>query len=215
MMRQVHIYGHLAEKFGDRPLTVDIVSPAEAVRALDATYPGFRQEIRKGEYHVLVKNGERYFDLGQDELTIELGQSREIHIVPVIAGAKNRGGLLKIVLGVALAAGALFMAPAILAGGLGATAFGAAGMGVTYGQLAMVGVSLAIAGVAALLSPESKSKDTKDDSSTMVAPSENVGEQGACVPIVVGRYLVGSVLISVGLSTEQIGSQGLTYAGQG
>lgn len=215
MLRQVYIYGHLADRFGQTPLTVDIISPIEAVRALNASYPGFLKEVRSGAYHILVKNGDRYFDIGENDLGLQLGASREVHIVPVVAGSKNTSGMLKIVLGVALVAGALFFAPAIAAGGLGATAFGAAGMGITYGQIAMIGVSLAIAGVASLLSPEPKSKDKQDEESYIISPSENVAEQGAAVPIVVGRYLVGSVVMSMGLSTEQIGTDGITYPGQG
>lgn len=215
MLRQVYIYGHLAERFGEHPVSVDIVSPIEAVRALNALKPGFLQEVRKGEYHVLVKNGERYFDVGEEDLSIQLGNSTEVHIVPVVAGSKNNttGALLKIVLGVALVAGAFFLAPAAIAGGLGATAFGMAGMGVTYGQIAMIGLGIAVAGVSQLLAPTPKTKDKKDDSSYIISPGENVGTQGASVPLVIGRYLVGSVVMSIGLSTEQIGSQGLRYPG--
>lgn len=215
MLRDVYIYGHLAERYGDHPISVDITSPIEAVRALNATYKGFLQHIRSGSYHILVRNGDRYFDVGDENLGIELGASSEVHIVPVVAGSKNSSGVLKIVLGVALVAGALFFAPAAAAGGLGAVAIGAGGMGITYGQIAMIGVSLAIAGAASLLSPEPKTKDKKDDSSYIISPSENVSEQGAAVPIVIGRYLVGSVVMSMGLTTEQIGTAGLTYPGQG
>lgn len=212
MLRQVHIYGHLAERFGDRPITVDIVSPIEAIRALNATYQGFLREIRNGSYHVLVKHGENYFDIGEGDLNLELGAAREVHIVPAVAGSKNSSGILKIVLGVALVAGALFFAPAA---GLGAMAIGAGGVGITYGQIAMIGISLAIAGASALLSPQPKTKDKKDDSSYIISPSENVAEQGAAVPIVIGRYLVGSVVMSMGITTEQIGTSGLKYPGQG
>lgn len=215
MLRQVYLYGHLAERFGSFPVSVDIVSSIEAIRALNALKPGFSREIRHGEYHILVKHGERYFDLGEEDLTLQLGTAPEVHIVPVIAGAKRNSGILKVVLGVALAAGALFMAPAIAAGGLGATAFGIAGMGITYGQIAMVGVALAIAGAAQMLAPSKKSKDKKDDDSYTITPGENVGEQGASVPLVIGRYLVGSVVMSVGLTTEQIGSAGLNYPSGG
>lgn len=217
MLRQVNIYGHLAERFGSKPLMVDIASPVDAVRALIALRPGFGRELRKGEYHILVKNGDRYFDLGEEELNMQLGHSKEVHIVPVMAGSKGAtSGVLKIVLGVALVAGALFFAPVLAAGGLGATAFGFAGMGVTYGQIAMIGVSLAVAGAASLLSPKPKSKDDKkDDSSYIISAGENVAEQGASVPIVLGRFLVGSVVMSIGLSTEQIGQDGLKYPGQG
>lgn len=216
MLRQVYLYGRLADRFGAYPVNVDINSPIDAVRALNVLKPGFRQELRQGEYHVLIKNGDRYFDIGEEDLSLQLGNSSEVHIVPVIAGSKGRGAaVLKIILGVALVAGAFFLAPAMVgaAGGLGATAFAVAGMGVTYGQIAMIGLGIAVSGVSALLAPNVKSKDTKDDSSNIVTPGENVGEQGSCVPLVIGRYLVGSVVMSVGLVTEQVGTDGLSYPG--
>ena len=187
------------------------------MRALTVLRPGFRDELRKGSYHVLLKHGERYFDIGEEDLALELGKASEVHIVPVVEGGKQTSGILKIVLGVALLAGAFFFAPAAIgaAGGMGATAIGFAGMGITYGQIAMIGLGLAIAGAAQLLSPEPKTKKDKDDKSYIVAPSENTVQQGSSVPIVLGRYMVGSVVMSFGISTEQIGSQGNNYTGQG
>lgn len=219
MLRQVQLHGHLAEQFGNMPLEVDIATPVEAVRALSALKPGFRNELRKGSYHILLKHLDRYFDIGEEDLSLQLGKASEVHIVPVIEGAKSSttGSVLKIVLGVALVAGAFFLAPVAIgaAGGMGATAFGVGSVGVTYGQIAMIGVGLAIAGVSQLLSPQSSAKKEEDDRSYIAAPSENVTQQGVSVPIVLGRYMVGSVVMSVGISTEQIGSQGLNYPGQG
>ena len=214
MLRTVHLHGHLADRFGKQPMEIDIVTPGEAVRALCALRTGFRDELRKGAYHVLVKHGERYFDVDEKELALQLGRSTEIHFVPVIEGSK-RSGVLKVVLGVALVAGAFLMAPAALAGGLGATAIGVSGMGITYGQIAMIGIGLAVAGVSQLLAPQTKTPEEKDTSSYIIAPSENTVQQGVSVPIVIGRYMVGSVVMSVGIATEQIGTQGITYPGQG
>jgi len=216
MLRQIYLYGHLADRFGERPTEVDITTPVEAVRALTALYPGFRDELRRGAYHVLIKHGDKYFDIGEDQLALQLGQSSEVHIAPAVEGAKRGGALLKIVLGVALVAGAFFMAPAAAAGGFGAAAFGVGGMGITYGQIAMIGIGLAVAGVSQLLAPQAKTpEEKKDTSSFIIAPSENTVQQGVSVPMVIGRYMVGSVVMSVGIATEQIGSQGIKYPGQG
>ena len=216
MLRTVQLHGHLAERFGEAPLQVDIASPVEAVRALINLKQGFKDELRKGSYHVLIKHGDRYFDLDEKEISLKLGKASEVHFVPAFTGAKGAttAGVLKVVLGVALVAGAFFLAPAIALGGLGATAFSIAGMGISYGSIAMVGVSLAVAGVSAMLTPSTpKSKDQQDTGSNIISTTDNVGDQGAAVPIVLGRYLTGSVVMSVGLATEQIGTQGLNYPG--
>ncbi len=211
MLRHIHLHGQLADQFGHHPIEADIVSPIEAVRALLVLRPGIRNELRKGSYHVLAKHGDRYFDLGEEDLGLQLGRSSEIHLVPAMEGAKRGSAVLKVVLGVALVAGALFMAPAILAGGLGATAIGFAGMGITYGQIAMIGVGLAVAGISQLLAPSTKTPEEKETNSFIIAPSENTIQQGVSVPIVLGRYMVGSVVMSVGIATEQIGTQGVNY----
>lgn len=220
MLRQVQLHGFLAEKFGSLPLEVDIATPVEAVRALSVLKPGFRNELRQGSYHILLKHEGRYFDIGEEDLALQLGKASEVHILPALEGAKSAttGAVLKIVLGVALVAGAFFLAPAAIgaAGGMGAAAFSMAGASITYGQIAMIGVGLAIAGVSQLLAPQSSGVGKeKDDQSYIVSPSENVTQQGTAVPIVLGRYMVGSVVMSVGISTEQIGSEGLRYPGQG
>lgn len=214
MMRDVYLQGVLAERYGAKPFHLDVASTGEAVRALCALHDGFKDDIKKGTWHVLIKTGETYYDIGIDEITMSLGQASEIHIVPALKGAGNsnmKTGLLKIVLGVALAAGAFFLAPAA---GLGAVAFGAGGMGITYGQLALVGVALAVAGAASMLSPQEEKKDEKDDSSYVISPSENTAVQGSSVPVVIGRFLTGSVVMSIGVSTEQIGSDGTHYPAQ-
>ena len=211
MIRTVYLHGRLANEFGSSPVSLDISSPVEAVRALSAIHPNFKSEIRLGSYHILVKSESGQFDIGEEDLRLNLGGAREVHIIPVIAGSKN-SGMMKVVLGVVLAAGAFFMAPVAAAGGLGATALGVGGIGISYGQIAMIGVALALTGVSQMLSP-SKKKDKKDES-YVIGNADNVSEQGVPVPIVIGRFLTGSVVMSMGVSTEQIGSDGVTYPGQ-
>lgn len=213
-MKSIHLHGELAKQFGRRPFIADISSTAEAVRAMTCFHPAFKQEIRKGSYHVVARNAVGLIEIGAEDILLSLGKFTEIHITPILAGAKN-SGTMKIVLGIALVAGAFFFAPIALAGGMGATAIGTAGMGITYGQIAMFGVGLALTGVSQMLSPSKKPSTAKSDESFLIGNSDNTVEQGVAVPVVIGRYLTSSVVISMGVATEQIGSDGITYPNQG
>jgi predicted phage tail protein len=73
----------------------------------------------------------------------------------------------------------------------------------TYSNLAMVGLGLTLVGVSQMLTPKTpgKSSATKDDSFLLSGPG-NMYEQGNPVPLVYGRCITGSVLISAGIDVE-------------
>lgn len=202
MKRAVHLHGRLAERFGVDPLILDVSTPGEVIQALCVLRKGFKDEIRTGAYRVVCRTGEAELELEQDLLAISLGRTEEFHIIPVVMGAKN-SGIGKIILGVALV-GAAFLLPG--AAGLGATAFSIAGASVTYGNIAMIGVGLALSGASQILTPTAAQdySDEKKDSSFLFSGIANTSQQGECVPIVVGRMRVGSVVISSGVSAERI-----------
>lgn len=204
-MNTVFLHGEL-QKFGG-PYRLDISSPVEAVRALGTQLPGFYQELEAGEYRVL--RGQ--LELGEESLGIGLSDGVEVHIVPVIAGAKS-GGVGKAILGTAIVAAAIALAPATAGGslaGLGATAFSVGGYGVTYGAIALFGTALALQGVSQMLSPtpatDNYNDREKDDKNSFVFNgAANVVEQGQPIPLVYGRFRVGSIVASSGLSAEDI-----------
>jgi predicted phage tail protein len=85
--------------------------------------------------------------------------------------------------------------------------------GATSGSLtnvALFGGLIALTGVAQALSPSptlaggTASVDTK--ASFLFGSGENVTVQGVPVPVVFGEFVVGSVVISAGLSTEELGT---------
>ena len=80
MLRKIKLYGYLKEKYGDEYLLA-VDTPAEAVRALGIQLPGFKDLVRKGEFHVLI--GDKKID--ETELTITAGTIDTIHFVPIVA----------------------------------------------------------------------------------------------------------------------------------
>lgn len=197
-MRNIYLYGKLAKKYGKHhKLAVD--TAGEAIRAINCGYPEFIKDLRDGEWHVVRgKTVDAGFDLGPGEIVdFKLGNG-DLHIMPVVKGSK-RQGLLKIILGVVLVGAAFF-----LSGGALGTTLASSGMlsGVTYGNIAMLGVALALAGVSQMLSPEDN-KETKDQSYTFSGPGNGYG-QGSPVPLVYGEVICGSAMISGGVDIDRL-----------
>ena len=213
MLRKIKLYGPLAEFIGRRVLQADIATAAEAVRFLVANFPGVEQHMADQHYRVSTGN----FDLSLDELHYPAGQE-EVRIAPVVVGAGGATG--KILAGVALIAAAIVIGPAAggflgLGAGLGgATGAGAAvSLGLVGGSFAtaigFIGASLVIGGVAQLLSPVPKvaqGVDTQSDprKSYSFSGIQQTSRQGVPVPVVYGKTLTGSVVISAGVDTVQV-----------
>jgi predicted phage tail protein len=193
-MKTIVLLGELGRRFGRRHM-LDVASPAEAVRALMANFKDFAEFVSTSQernvgYRVLNMRE----DVGQDELHLPAG--RRIVIAPVIAGGGGTFG--KIIMGAVLIAFAVFnpaLASTVLFGSttIGSVAFG-------------IGLSLALGGVAQLLSPPPKSTGPKEEDppSYVFDGAVNTAAQGQPVPIGYGRMIVGSAVISAGINVEDI-----------
>jgi predicted phage tail protein len=208
MQRDIYLHGHL-EKFG-RHYRLDVASPAEAIRALAAQLHGFRGAVSDGAYRIILGDLDKARDLDVSNLTLQ--GSGPIHLVPVVAGGGGRTG--KIIIGVAIMAAAAYGAYGAVGpwmegqSALGASAFTVAGASVSWGSIAVFGGLLAVSGVAQMLAPQPKMPGSlerpEDRPSFMFNGATNVTEQGNAMPLVYGRHRSGSVVISSGLSAEQI-----------
>lgn len=218
MLRTVVLHGSLAAQFGPS-FDLDVKSPVEALRALMVQVKGFRRAFREGSYRVLKARNHVADSLDLDELRLRLGRSREIHVVPVIAGSANGWG--KILAGVAII-GLAIAAPYALgmAGGLSATFGGISAIGfsgISFGTIAGLGAAVALGGIAQMLSPTptlsggSAEQDRKE--SFLFGSAENVTAQGVPVPLVFGEFVTGSVVVSAGLSTEELGTNPAVNSG--
>ena len=205
MLRKVRLYGQLAEFVGRKVIEADLSSAAEAVRMLIANFPQLDRHMADRHYKVLVGDGA----LTLDDLHNPVGQE-EIKIVPVVVGAG--GNLTSIFAGIALI-GASFLFPG--AGLLGTTSlFGKAAVagGVLTGigtAASAIGIGLVLNGVAGIISPVPSVKqgpDTEQDprKSFSFSGIQNTSRGGTPVPIVYGKTLTGSVVISAGVDTEQV-----------
>jgi predicted phage tail protein len=197
MLRKIKLYGQLAKFIGRRVLQADVATAAEAVRFLLSNWPELEQHMADQHYRVSVGR----YDVSVDELHDPAGRA-DIEIVPVIAGA---GATARIIAGVVL------LAVSFLATAGGGAIFGAA-FAKNLGLLAAgqaIGASLILGGVAQLLTPVPKipqGPDTQSDPRKTFNFSglQNSSRAGTPVPLVFGKTLTGSVVISAGIDTVQV-----------
>lgn len=212
-MRRIVLYGRLKEKFGEF-YDFDVNSPKEAIKGLCSQVKGFKDELQKGGY--ILTLGKK-LNIDESQLTLTFGKQNEFHIIPYVHGSGGRAaGVVKVVLGVTLLAvglgGAALAMGSLLGpatgGFMAALALPAIGS-VTYGALAGVGLALSVTGVAGLLTSKpkvsSESYNTRENAEDTVQSflfngAVNRASQGGPVPVCYGRFRVGSVIISAGIS---------------
>lgn len=173
----IHLHGPLADQFG-AVHRFDVRTPIEAVRALDANYPGFVAAFAQHSHYGLYADG----DWRDGDAAASMPVSRELHICPIIEGRAFIGAAL---------VGALF--PSI-AGTAAAT---------IIGGLIMTGLLI---GISLLFAPKvKKPKEAGRDESFAFNGTGNIAGQGAAVPLIYGRVHAGSVIISAGFEIAQLG----------
>lgn len=182
-IRTIRLYGRLGARFG-RVHRLAVSSAAEAVRALGVLLPGFRQELasssERGVAYAVFIGRE---NIGKDQLDLPPGRE-DIRIAPVLQGSK-RAGIFQIIVGVALIV-----------------------VGVITQQynLAYMGGAMALGGVIQMLSPVTNTLSSRDSPSNGASYNFNgpinTSAQGNPVPLLYGRMIVGSAVISAGIYAE-------------
>lgn len=198
-MKTVMLYGFLGRQFG-RVHRYDVKTPAEAVRALSVTLQGFRQALVDGGAYQVLIGGKS--DIGREQLCDPVSGRETIRIIPVVAGAGR--GLGQVILGAAMVMAAPYAAGWVL----GNTSMVGLAVGIAN-YAPVIGMSLVLGGVSQMLFAPKGAGSPADRPEN--APSYafdgavNTAAQGNPVPVLYGGPLiVGSQVISAGLSVEQI-----------
>lgn len=200
-VRTILLYGPLRARFG-REFRLAVSNMREAIHALSALVPGFRQYMvqaaaSKQEFACL--HGQRR--IGEERLGEWLDSEEPIRIAMVVKGNK-RGGLFQIVLGAVL-----IVAATIASGGVVAAAFAAEGL---IGAAAWMGASLILGGVVQAISPQpqglSASDSPENGASYAFNGPVNMVAQGNPIPIAYsdpdGFVWMGSATLSQGIYSE-------------
>lgn len=184
----INFHGSLGNTYGREPITLYATSLHDVMQGLFCNLgQSFKKTIRTGLWY--ITKGVRESDLDepieQDKFIVaeELGllfPETEIHIFPAIQGSGGVViGLLGAVVGFTLVSGLV-------------TALGGLGMG--------MGSSNNSPKVDNYVNAEPIAQKP----SFIFNGAVNVIEQGGPVPLVYGRHLAGSVVISAGINTEQL-----------
>jgi len=206
-MVTIRLLGEAGRRFG-RKFQLAVKTPAEAMRALCIQIPALRQYLlESGEKGINWRVVTEHPD-GLDEEQLLWPMSKRMVLAPLPAG---RGGVGKIIAGVALVAFAVVTAGAGLFGlGLGF------GFGTAF-AIGSVGVSLAFSGVAELLTPTPKMPNVKNVGGSSTSgrdESEQLNSftfdksnantiQGDVVPVLYGERIVGALpVLSFGLELQ-------------
>ena len=202
MLRKIKLYGELAKFLGEKTLEAEVNNAAQAIRFLVVNFPKLEKHMADRYYRVLVDE----WELDDKELHYPSGAS-DIKIVPVVGGAGGNTG--QILLGAALI-GASFMFPgAGMFGtyGLGKTAAVAGGTLTKIGTItSVIGASLVLNGIATMLAPVETIPEENQDPrrSFNFSGIQNTTRAGVAVPVLYGRSMTGSVVVSANITIEQV-----------
>ena len=193
-MRTIRVYGALAKFVGRRSFEAVANSAAEAVRFLAANFPGLDAHMAQYHYAFLV-GGESINP--HEQLHDPVGQAAEICVVPVLGGAGGPVG--RIIAGIGL------VALSFVTGGAAIGLFGLAAPLAISPILLGLGASMALGGVAELLSPvpvlsgpgEWGQDDSKDPRKNYAFSGiSNTARVGMIVPLGYGKSWTGSLPVS-------------------
>jgi len=184
VMRTVRLYSKMGAKFG-RVHKLAVNTPAEAIKALCVTIPGFEKylmESKKNNLEFAVFNGKENIS----EELLKMGGTKDIRIAPIISGSK-RNGLFQTILGAVMVVVGVVFPPAA--------------------ALIAPGVALLAGGIIQMLSPQAKGLSSREDPDNRPSASfggpVNTTATGSPVAILGGFRQIGGSIISASIVAEE------------
>lgn len=194
-IREVKLYGDLAKFVGAKSLSGDIKTAADSIKFLVGNFPELQSYMSQKYYKVIVEDK----PITIEELHYPAGKA-PIKIIPVVSGEGGRG-LGQILLGALLIGGAFVFGGLTFSGGLGKSL--AAAGGFTKAAFG-VGAALVLNGVVSLLTPVPTVPDEESDPESFAFTSPaNVSRAGIPIPVIYGRRVIGSAVISAGIDIAE------------
>ena len=201
-MTTLYLHGSL-KQFGESYEVVDGLSVRSVIKLIAVQVKGLSNAILNGTWKV---------SRGTDFLTketLDFKAGKEVHVYPAIHGAG--GSTTQILIGAALIGLAFTPLGAVAIGSTAAGVAGAAATQTAYlsTYLVSAGVGMMLSGVMSMFTkvPEAqydKKVDSNQKPSFLFDGPVNVSTQGMPVPIVIGRCLAGSVVVSAGMSVSEL-----------
>ena len=197
MLRKIKLYGELAKFLGQKTFEAEVHNAAQAIRFLVVNFPKLEKHMSDRHYKVILDD----WELEEKELHYPSGHN-DIKIVPVVGGAGGNFG--RVLLGAALIGSAFVFGGLTFTGGFGKSLAGAkliGGKGVF-----LVGSALVLNGIAGMLTPVETIPESNQDPrrSFNFSGIQNTSRAGVCVPVIYGRTMTGSVVVSANITNEQV-----------
>lgn len=218
MLLTLHFHPLLQPMTGVKSHTFAVDALSDIKEALTVLFPKIRKYIRQITAGTLRENLSLITPDGhilnrQDYYTNKV-ESRELTLVPIIAGS-GRG--LGIILGIVLIAAAVFLggAPLALGGGgfVGSTT--ALGGLVSAGGLLKMGIGLVLSGLMQMLMKPPEMKGPSDTgqrrNNDMFDALENTTDPNSCVPLIYGMPRVAGQMLSGHVETISHGESDNIY----
>ena len=194
MLRKIKLYGELAKFLGQKTFEAEVSNAAQAIRFLVVNFPQLEAHMADRHYKVAVND----WEIGKDELYYPNGQE-DIKIIPVVGGAGRGFGRFLL--------GAFMIGAAFIPGlqGMSIGTFGGSAIKVST-IVGTVGASLALQGIAQMLTPVQTIPEREQDPrlSFNFSGIQNTSRAGVAVPVIYGTTLTGSIVVSAGIETEQV-----------
>lgn len=197
MRKRVFFHGRFKKLFPE-PIEIVASTAEEAIAGVTRQLPQLRPVPGKRRHCFKVLDFDTVESL---KLPTDV---EEIHLYPNFSGGKDSGGFLQIAIGAVLIAAAIFMPPSI--GGLVLVE------GVTLGSVVFsLGVSLALGGLLALMSPAPK-RDLGDSTggagdpepSKYLGAPRNTAAVGTRIPIGYGRHMIYGHYLSFDIQAKDV-----------
>lgn len=212
-MVTIRLLGEAGRRFG-RCFQLAVKTPAEAVRALCVQIPALREYMLESGEHGINWRVVTDHAQGLDEEGLLWPMSKRLVLAPIPAG---RGGVGKIVAGVALVAFAILAGP-VAGGFLGLGTGGFLG-GAAAQAIGALGSALIFSGVADLLTPTPKmpnvgggisgggitsGRSSEEQQRAFTFDKSNANTiQGDVVPVLYGERIIGALpVLSFGLELQ-------------
>lgn len=207
-MRNVYLHGTLATNFTDK-VTLEAASIPEIIKALDVNFKGFRSFLLNYAPGFFIREENTY--KSKNNLLEPILSNSDIHIMPVIAGSGKIGLIIGGLVLIAMSGGFAAFGLQGLGGAAAATATTAATTGTMLSAgmitvMGQVGIALVMSGISAILFAPPKPterKNTENTPNTYFNGVVNTTNQGVPVPIGYGELIVGSTVISAGITVSQ------------
>lgn len=186
MLRTVHLYGPLEQLAKTSLIELDVDTPVDLINGLRSQIKGFRRWCDQHKLALILTDEENNAtSLDTSDFALSIGKATDVHLVPETEGA-----------GVEVIA---WISTTLAVSTTWATVIYIA---------ANIAIAMVMGAIAQALSPApemgGEQQRAEERPSFIYSGAVNRVEQGHAVPIIYGKHMTGSIVVSAGIRVEEI-----------